>query len=68
MHTERMIVLLDLLVLAIANQLPPPATFPSGLVTDVGAAEWAYIKGLASGRVIAMANELRAALREAGRQ
>lgn len=55
MTRERIAELLEMLVLQLANGTPPPA--------GVDEAEWAYIKGLASGKVF----ELKRLVVEAGR-
>ena len=63
MTRERMVALLELLVLEVANKLPAPSAADVGearvpgpsTVTDP---EWAYVKGLASSEIIRLCARL----------
>ena len=72
MTRDRIIELLDLVVLELANQVPPPAStqpvspdgpFEPGQVYHVEPTvlpeEWAYVKGLAAGALLQFRGRLR---------
>lgn len=60
MTRARIIELLEVLVLELGNDVPAPNVTQQGKPT-ITAEEWAYIKGLASGRIMQLRDDLIAA-------
>lgn len=62
MTAERIIELLDLVVLEMANNLPMPSRLSPDDATSeadrLAAAEWAYVKGIAAGAVLRLRDHL----------